>query len=106
MSKAKPTKHTAKELAKKAKDATCNRGGGADGAKDRKGGAAGHAKYQCPFCGQASPDNGKSAEAHWDAKHSKQGPFDKEAWVNKQEASGGVTTQGTAVQGSKKKSHK
>lgn len=101
--KAKPTKHTAKELAQKAKNATCNRGGGAGGAADRAGGAAGHAKYQCPVCGNASPDNGKSAMAHWDAKHGKMGAFDPEAWVNKHVATGGVTTAGTAVQGSKKK---
>lgn len=104
--KAKPTKHTAKELAAKAKDALCNRGGGSAGAADRAGGAAGHAKYQCPFCGQASPDCGKSAQAHWDSKHGKQGPFNPEDWVNKQALAGGVTTQGVAVKGGINKKHK
>jgi hypothetical protein len=42
--KAKPKKHTAKELASKAAAALTNKGGGAAGLADRKGGAAGHAK--------------------------------------------------------------
>jgi hypothetical protein len=104
--KAKPTSHTRKELDQKAKNATCNRGGGAAGAKDRQGGAAGHSKFSCPSCGNPSPDNSKSAEAHWDSKHSKMGPFVPDAWINKHDECGGVTTQGTAVVGSKKSKHK
>lgn len=100
--KAKPTKHTAKELAGKAKAATQNAGGGSSGAADRKGGKAGHAKYECPICGQAAPDP-KSAEQHWDSKHHKTGPFNAEDWKDKHAEVGGVTTAGVAVQGSKKK---
>jgi len=39
--KAKPKKHTAKELASKAAAALTNKGGGAAGLADRKGGAVG-----------------------------------------------------------------
>lgn len=46
MGKAKPAKHTAAELAAKAKAALQNAGGGKAGLADRKGGAAGHAKYK------------------------------------------------------------
>ena len=48
-------KHTAKELNQKAKDALTNKSGGANGKADRAGGVAGHAKYECPQCGQAAP---------------------------------------------------
>jgi len=85
--KAKPTKHTAAELKKRAADALTNKasardgrslflgslsaaalpraelrsrtplqGGGAAGLADRKGGAAGHAKFKCHVCGQTAPD--------------------------------------------------
>jgi transcription elongation factor Elf1 len=54
--KAKPTKHTTAEINKKVAEATQNRGGGAAGLADRKGGAAGHSKFKCPTCGQAAPD--------------------------------------------------
>jgi hypothetical protein len=50
--KAKPTKHSAKEIAGKVAAATTNKGGGKAGLADRKGGAAGHAKFKCPSCGQ------------------------------------------------------
>ena len=50
--KAKPTKHTAKEIKAKAKAAKMNKGGGKSGIKDRKGGKAGHAKLKCPICMQ------------------------------------------------------
>ena len=53
--KAKPTKHTAKEIAGKVAAATQNKGGGKAGLADRKGGAAGHAKFKCPSCGVQSP---------------------------------------------------
>jgi len=104
MGKAKPASHTAAELAKKAKDATVNRGGGNKGIEDRKGGVAGHAKFQCPSCGQAVPDM-KTGQAHWESKHSKQ-PFVPEDWKDKHAEVGGVTTQGTFVVGSKKVKHK
>lgn len=44
--KAKPTQHTAKEIAGKAKAALQNKGGGKAGLADRLGGKAGHAKYK------------------------------------------------------------
>mmetsp|Transcript_163817 Transcript_163817/g.298815 ORF Transcript_163817/g.298815 Transcript_163817/m.298815 type:complete len:119 (-) Transcript_163817:117-473(-) len=96
--KAKTQKHTAKELNQKAFAATVNRGGGSSGQKDRQGGKAGHAKYKCYICGQQAPDP-KSAEAHWDSKHAKTGPFNIEQWSNTHEEAGGVTTSGVAVRG-------
>ena len=99
--KAKPKKHTAKSLAAKADAALTNRGGGAAGKQDRLGGAAGHAKYKCPTCGQAAPSE-KSAIAHWDSKHSKF-PFVFADWTDAHAAAGGVTTQRTGVKGGKSK---
>lgn len=99
--KAKPKKHTAKSLAAKADAALTNRGGGAAGKQDRLGGAAGHAKYKCPTCGQAAPSE-KSAIAHWDSKHSKF-PFVFSDWTDAHAAVGGVTTQGAGVKGGKAK---
>jgi len=96
--KAKPTKHTAKEMAQKAKMSSCNMGGGTSGLKDRQGGAAGHAKLQCQICGQAAPDP-TSAAAHWESKHKKMGAFDITQFQDKHAENGGVTTQGTAVRG-------
>lgn len=101
MAKGKTANHTSKELANKAKQATQNASGGNAGAKDRAGGVAGHAKYECPNCGLQAPGE-VSASQHWDSKHSKLGPFNFEAWSNRQEVYGG-STQGVAVQGSKKK---
>ena len=47
--KAKPKKHTAKELKQKQDAALTNKGGGKKaGLQDRKGGAAGHAKSNVP----------------------------------------------------------
>ncbi|KAG9391071.1 At2g23090 like [Carpediemonas membranifera] len=99
--KAKPTKHTAKEIASKTKAATTNRGGGAAGAADRKGGKAGHIKYQCYVCGQCAPDP-TSMKNHFESKHPKL-PYEPEKLVDKHEAAGGVTTTGVAIRGSKKK---
>ncbi|CAI9773879.1 unnamed protein product [Fraxinus pennsylvanica] len=49
--KAKPKKHTAKELAAKLDAATTNRGGGKAGLADRSGqDKGGHAKLECPLC--------------------------------------------------------
>jgi hypothetical protein len=97
--KAKPTKHTAKEIAKKVGEATTNKGGGKAGLADRKGGAAGHAKFKCPSCGVQSPSI-KSAEMHWDSKHPKL-PFVPEDWSDMHAANGGVTTAGIAIKGAK-----
>ena len=54
--KAKPTKHTTAEINRKVADATTNKGGGAAGLADRKGGNAGHSKYKCHICAQSAPD--------------------------------------------------
>lgn len=55
--KAKPKKHTAKEIAMKVDAATTNRGGGAAGKADRLGlEKGGHAKLACPICKTAGPD--------------------------------------------------
>ncbi|PIA49373.1 hypothetical protein AQUCO_01300296v1 [Aquilegia coerulea] len=73
--KAKPKKHTAKELAAKLDAATTNRGGGKAGLVDRTGIAkGGHAKYECPHCKITAPDV-KSMQIHHDSKHPKI-PFD------------------------------
>eukprot|EP00164_Ancoracysta_twista_P001590 GFYU01002085.1.p4 GENE.GFYU01002085.1~~GFYU01002085.1.p4 ORF type:complete len:104 (-),score=40.60 GFYU01002085.1:597-908(-) len=102
MGKAKPTKHTAKEIAGKHAAATTNKGGGAAGVADRKGGKAGHSKFVCPHCKMAAPSI-KSMEEHHDSKHSKLGAFDAAACTNAHEAAGGVTTAGVGVRGSTKK---
>jgi hypothetical protein len=44
------------EIKKKTAEATTNKGGGKAGLADRKGGAAGHAKFKCPICSMAAPD--------------------------------------------------
>mmetsp|Transcript_79215 Transcript_79215/g.183821 ORF Transcript_79215/g.183821 Transcript_79215/m.183821 type:complete len:106 (+) Transcript_79215:102-419(+) len=101
--KAKPTKHTAAELKQKEKDATCNRGGGAAGAKDRAGGTVGHSKYKCYICMQAAPDP-KSMQMHFESKHPKE-EFSIEKCTDLHACVGGVTTQGVAVRGGIKKHH-
>ncbi|KAL1552213.1 Protein METHYLENE BLUE SENSITIVITY 1 [Salvia divinorum] len=73
--KAKPKKHTAKELAAKLDAATTNRGGGKAGLADRSGKEkGGHAKLECPLCKVTAPDI-KSMQIHHDARHPKI-PFD------------------------------
>jgi len=47
---------TQAEIKKKIADATTNKGGGAAGLADRKGGVVGHAKFKCPICSQQAPD--------------------------------------------------
>ena len=96
-------KHTAASLNNKVRDALENRGGGKDGLNDRKGGAAGHAKFQCPICKQQAPDL-KSMKMHFDSKHPKES-FDESSCVN-MHALHGATTVGVAVKGSAKKSKK
>ena len=97
--KAKPKKHTAKELKQKHDAALTNKGGGKAGLQDRKGGAAGHAKFKCPVCGMAAPSL-KSGELHWDSKHAKL-PFKPEDWSDLHAMHGG-TTKGVAVKGAEK----
>ena len=46
MSKGKAKKHSAASMNKKSKESTENKGGGKAGAKDRKGGKAGHSKFK------------------------------------------------------------
>ncbi|KAM3213130.1 hypothetical protein ACQJBY_065874 [Aegilops geniculata] len=73
--KAKPKKHTAKEIAAKIDAATTNRGGGKAGQKDRLGQEkGGHAKMECPLCKVTAPDV-KSMQIHHEARHPKL-PFD------------------------------
>jgi hypothetical protein len=94
--KAKPTKHTAKEIAKKSALATVNASGGKAGELDRKGGKAGHSKYQCPQCMQAAPDL-KSMKLHFESKHPK-ATWDDSKFEDLHEKHGGTTT-GVAVRG-------
>lgn len=80
--KAKPKKHTAKEIQAKIDAATTNRGGGKAGIADRTGqDKGGHAKYECPHCKITAPDV-KSMQIHHDSKHPKI-PFDEEKIVNR-----------------------
>ncbi|GMI88735.1 METHYLENE BLUE SENSITIVITY 1 [Hibiscus trionum] len=80
--KAKPKKHTAKEIAAKVDAATTNRGGGKAGLADRSGvEKGGHAKYECPHCKTTAPDL-KSMQIHHDAKHPKI-PFEESKLVNR-----------------------
>lgn len=80
--KAKPKKHTAKEIQAKIDAATTNRGGGKAGIADRTGqDKGGHAKYECPHCKITAPDV-KSMQIHHDSKHPKV-PFDEEKIVNR-----------------------
>ncbi|KAG6511474.1 protein METHYLENE BLUE SENSITIVITY 1-like [Zingiber officinale] len=79
--KAKPKKHTAKEIAAKVDAATTNRGGGKAGQSDRTGQEkGGHAKLECPLCKTTAPDI-KSMQIHHDARHPKV-PFDDSKLVN------------------------
>lgn len=80
--KAKPKKHTAKEIAAKVDAATTNRGGGKAGQADRSGNEkGGHAKYECPHCKTTAPDL-KSMQIHHDARHPKI-PYEEDKLVNR-----------------------
>ncbi|KAJ6884380.1 protein METHYLENE BLUE SENSITIVITY 1 [Populus alba x Populus x berolinensis] len=80
--KAKPKKHTAKEIAAKLDAATTNRGGGKAGVADRTGQEkGGHAKYECPHCKTTAPDV-KTMQIHHDARHPKI-PFEEDKLVNR-----------------------
>eukprot|EP00798_Chlamydomonas_sp_ICE-L_P021341 gene21341-28276_t len=98
--KAKPTKHTAKEVAAKIAAATQNKAGGKAGQADRLGGIAGHAKYECHICKSLAPGL-KTMQIHHESKHPSM-PWDPEKCTNKHELTGGVTTQGVGVRGSKR----
>ncbi|KAJ9703269.1 hypothetical protein PVL29_004882 [Vitis rotundifolia] len=79
--KAKPKKHTAKEIAAKVDAATTNRGGGKAGQADRSGlDKGGHAKLECPLCKITAPDL-KSMQIHHEARHPKV-PFDESKLSN------------------------
>ncbi|EER88935.1 hypothetical protein BDA96_10G333000 [Sorghum bicolor] len=79
--KAKPKKHTAKEIAAKIDAATTNRGGGKAGQADRLGqDKGGHAKLACPLCRTPAPDI-KSMQIHHEARHPKL-PFEPEKLLN------------------------
>lgn len=97
--KAKPTKHSAKEINQKVMDSCCNRAGGAAGLADRLGGAAGHSKYKCPLCGTPANDL-KTMQIHHEAKHGNI-EFDAESYVDHHALQGG-TTKGVAIRGSTK----
>ncbi|GAX79629.1 hypothetical protein CEUSTIGMA_g7070.t1 [Chlamydomonas eustigma] len=100
MGKAKPANHTAKEIKGKIAAATTNMGGGKAGLADRKGGQAGHAKFQCHICKAAAPSI-KSMQDHHESKHPGL-PWEPEKCTDLHEVFGG-TTQGVAVRGSTKK---
>ncbi|KAL2941487.1 Protein METHYLENE BLUE SENSITIVITY 1 [Bienertia sinuspersici] len=79
--KAKPKKHTAKELQAKIDAALTNRGGGKAGVADRTGAVkGGHAKMECHLCKVTAPDV-KSIQIHHEAKHPKI-PFDESKIIN------------------------
>lgn len=79
--KAKPKKHTAKEIATKVAAATTNRGGGKAGFEDRTGAdKGGHAKFACPICKATAPDL-KSMQIHHEARHPKL-PYEEDKLIN------------------------
>lgn len=79
--KAKPKKHTAKEIAAKVDAATTSRGGGKAGLSDRSGqDKGGHAKFECPLCKTTAPDI-KTMQIHHDARHPKI-PFQESNLIN------------------------
>ncbi|KAI3724188.1 hypothetical protein L2E82_35956 [Cichorium intybus] len=79
--KAKPKKHTAKEIQAKVDAATTNRGGGKAGVADRTGQEkGGHAKFECPHCKITVPDV-KTMQIHHESKHPKL-PYDESKVTN------------------------
>ncbi|CAF1794806.1 hypothetical protein Bca4012_075227 [Brassica carinata] len=79
--KAKPKKHTAKEIQAKIDAALTNRGGGKAGIADRNGKEkGGHAKFECPHCKITAPDL-KTMQIHHDSKHPKI-PYEESKLVN------------------------
>mmetsp|Transcript_22153 Transcript_22153/g.31017 ORF Transcript_22153/g.31017 Transcript_22153/m.31017 type:complete len:181 (+) Transcript_22153:203-745(+) len=102
--KGKENKHSKAELAAKLKAATQNKGGGKEGLKDRKGGEAGHSKFECKVCGVRSPSIA-SLKIHHEAKHPKI-RFDPDAFAENVHEKFGGTTKGLAVQGTQKNAKK
>ncbi|XP_071724412.1 protein METHYLENE BLUE SENSITIVITY 1-like [Rutidosis leptorrhynchoides] len=79
--KAKPKKHTAKEIAAKINEATTNKGGGKAGLLDRTGKEkGGHAKFECPHCKVTAPDI-KTMQIHHESRHPKI-PFEEDKVTN------------------------
>mmetsp|Transcript_836 Transcript_836/g.1322 ORF Transcript_836/g.1322 Transcript_836/m.1322 type:complete len:169 (-) Transcript_836:127-633(-) len=101
--KGKENKHTKSELKAKEKAATKNMGGGEMGLNDRKGGEAGHSKFECSVCGIRSPSL-TTLKIHHEAKHPKV-PFDPEKVQNVHNKFGG-STKGVAVHGTLKNAKK
>ncbi|KAF4352605.1 hypothetical protein F8388_019668 [Cannabis sativa] len=101
--KAKPKKHTAKEIAAKIDAATTNRGGGKAGMADRTGiEKGGHAKYECPHCKTTAPDL-KSMQIHHEARHPKL-PYEEDKLINRHAALAVETSKGRpGIRGSLKK---
>ena len=94
--------HTAGKLAAKAKEATTNKGGGKAGQADRKGGAAGHSRFECKICKSVCPSL-KIMEVHFESKHPTVQLSEVPANITDRHAeNGGVTTQGVAVKGTNK----
>mmetsp|Transcript_24935 Transcript_24935/g.59968 ORF Transcript_24935/g.59968 Transcript_24935/m.59968 type:complete len:208 (+) Transcript_24935:76-699(+) len=102
--KGKENKHTKTELKNKEKTATQNVGGGKDGLKDRKGGEAGHAKFECKLCGVRSPSL-TTQRIHHEAKHPTI-PFEPDKLSENVHQKFGGTTKGVAVKGAHKFSKK
>ena len=97
--KSGPQKHSKRDMLAKEKASTQNAGGGSAGAKDRKGGSAGHSKFVCPHC-QTPAHNLQTMKIHHESKHPKV-TWDENAYADKHAEQGG-TTQGVAVRGSVK----
>ncbi|KAM7261309.1 hypothetical protein ACFE04_008676 [Oxalis oulophora] len=97
--KAKPKKHTAKELAAKLDAATTNRGGGKAGLADRTGKEkGGHAKFECPHCKITAPDI-KTMQIHHESKHPKI-PYEEDKVTN---LHAGTSTASSSIDTSKPK---
>ncbi|WVZ14843.1 hypothetical protein V8G54_012409 [Vigna mungo] len=79
--KAKPKKHTTKEIVAKIDATTTNRDDGKAGLADRSGVEKGrHLKYECPLFKVTMPDV-KSMQIHHEARHPKI-PFEENKVVN------------------------
>eukprot|EP00475_Leptophrys_vorax_P035468 TRINITY_DN584_c0_g1_i1.p1 TRINITY_DN584_c0_g1~~TRINITY_DN584_c0_g1_i1.p1 ORF type:complete len:105 (+),score=12.84 TRINITY_DN584_c0_g1_i1:194-508(+) len=100
--KAKPKKHTAKEIQAKVDAATTNRGGGKAGQADRLGlDKGGHAKLACPICKTTAPDL-KSMKIHHEARHPKL-PFDDNQLVDQHSSIDPESKPKPGIRGSLKK---
>lgn len=100
--KAKPKKHTAKEIALKIDAATTNRGGGKAGLEDRSGAdKGGHAKLACPICKATAPDL-KSMQIHHEARHPKL-PYEEDKLLNLHATATSTEKPKPGIRGSHKK---